>query len=177
MSASAIIAPEAARLLAELLSYPTPDAVDRARVAASALAPEVATPALRCADALRAIGPGEAEELYTATFDLRPAASPYLGLLLCGEGARRNALLAWLAETYAAAGHAPGSELPDHVAEVLRFLADAGDSDAARELADLALRPCARRLAAAVPAENPYRAALDALCRALGAGGPEEVAP
>lgn len=177
MSAAGIIAPEAARLLAELLSYPVPGAVDRARAAAAAVPEEIAVPALRCADALRAIGPGEAEELYTATFDLRPAASPYLGLLLCGEGARRNALLAYLAEAYAAAGLTAGPELPDHVAEVLRFLAGAGDTDVARDLAELALRPCARRLAAALPAENPYRAALHALCRALGDGDPEEVAP
>ena len=170
------LAPEAARLVADLLSYPTEGLPERASLAARAVPPTVAAPALRCAAALAAIGTGEAQELYTATFDLRPASSPYVGLCLCGEGARRNALLAYLAEAYAAAGHAPGEELPDHLAEVLRFIADAGGTEEARDLAELAVAPCARRLAAELPADNPYRAAVVALLRALG-GDPEEVAP
>lgn len=177
MTAPSPIAPEAARVLAELLSYPAPGLAERARAAGAALPPSVADPALRCAQALGALGQGAAEELYTATFDLRPAVSPYLGLLLCGEGPRRNALLAYLAGAYAEAGHAPGPELPDHLAEVLRFLAHAGGSDLARELAAAAVRPAARRMIAALPAENPYRGALDALLDALGPDGPEEVTP
>jgi nitrate reductase molybdenum cofactor assembly chaperone NarJ/NarW len=171
------ISPAAARALADLLTYPSPGLADRARAAAAGLPPSVACPALRCADALAALGQGASEELYTATFDLRPAVSPYLGLHLCGEGPRRNALLAYLAGAYAEAGHAAGPELPDHVAEVLGFLANAGGSDLARELAAEALRPAALRMLAALPAENPYRGALEALLDALGADRTGEVPP
>jgi nitrate reductase delta subunit len=178
VTAPAPIPRPAALLLAELLSYPEPRLPARTREACQALPAAAAAPALRCADALDALGPGGAEELYTATFELSAAVSPYVGEHLCGEGPRRNALLAWLAGLYAAAGHPCGAELPDHFAEVLRFLADAGERDEARELADLALRPAARRAAAALAPEHPYRAALDALLLSLGPdSGPEEAAP
>jgi nitrate reductase molybdenum cofactor assembly chaperone NarJ/NarW len=171
------IAADAALLLADLLSYPAPDLAARARAGASALPPDAAAAAVRCADALAALGPGGAEELYTATFDLGATASPYVGFVLCGEGPRRNALLAFLSETYASEGHPRGAELPDHLAEVLRYLAGAGASERASELAAVALRPAARAIAARLPPENPYHAALDALVRALAPAGPEEVAP
>lgn len=181
MSAVRPIAPEAARVLADALSYPVAGLVARVRAGSAALPPAAADALLRLADRLDALGPAGAEELYTATFDLRPAVSPYAGHHLCGEGPRRHALLAWLAALRAATGVAAAEELPDHLAELLRWLAAAGDHPDAPEVAALALAPAARRALDALPGENPYRdalaAVLAALAPALERSGAEEVVP
>lgn len=154
---------------AELLSYPDDALPGRLRAQAARL-PSVSGAALDAlADRLALLGPGGAEELYTATFDLRPAVSPYAGMHLCGEGPRRNALLAHLAALRASAGLAPGDEVPDHFAELLRYLASAPADAESEDVATLVLAPAARRAAAALPHDNPYRAALEALAVALPA--------
>ncbi len=183
MSHALPIAPQAARLLADALSYPDADLPRRVRAGAAGLPAVPGALLARLADRLGALGPGGAEELYTATFDLRPSVSPYAGHHLCGEGPRRNALLAWLAGLRAEAGLRPGAELPDHFAELLRWLAVAGDHAEAPELVILALTPSARSALTALPPENPYRDAFEALLASLAsaAAAPEsrgeEVAP
>lgn len=159
---------EAAIAFADLLSYPDDALPGRLRAAASRLPAAIGAALDALADQLALLGPGGAEELYTATFDLCPAVSPYAGLHLCGEGPRRNALLAHLASLRAQAGLAPGGEVPDHFAELLRYLSAATDGEA-DDVAALVLAPAAGRAAAALPHDNPYRAALEALVAALPA--------
>jgi nitrate reductase delta subunit len=178
------LARDAALALADVLSYPDAALPSRARAAAAALPPDAGEPLRRLADHLAAIGSAAAEELYTSTFDLRPAVSPYLGHHLCGEGPRRNALLAWLATEYARAGLRGPREVPDHFAEVLRWLAAAGESPEAREVASLALLPAAEKARATLDEGHPYRAAFEALLALAPRSAPEhaseareEVAP
>jgi nitrate reductase molybdenum cofactor assembly chaperone NarJ/NarW len=176
------IAPAAARLLADVLSYPDAGLPRRMRAGAAALPGDGSGLLSRLADRLDALGPSGAEELYTATFDLRPAVSPYAGHHLCGEGPRRNALLAWLAGLRAEVGLGPAREVPDHLAELLRWLSVAGDHAEAPEVALLAVAPAARSALAELSLENPYRDALEALLAALATPAAksargEEVAP
>jgi nitrate reductase molybdenum cofactor assembly chaperone NarJ/NarW len=165
----AALSREAARAFADLLSYPDDALAGRLRCHAARLPAGTAAALDALADRLALLGPGGAEELYTATFDLRPAVSPYAGLHLCGEGPRRNALLAHLASLRAQAGIAPGGEVPDHFAELLRYLAEAPEGGEAEDVAVLVLAPAARQAAAALVHDNPYRAALEALVAALPA--------
>ncbi|WP_242344264.1 molecular chaperone TorD family protein [Anaeromyxobacter terrae] len=168
---------EAARAFAELLSYPDDALPGRLRAHAGRLPGGVGAALDALADRLALLGPGGAEELYTATFDLRPAVSPYAGVHLCGEGPRRNALLAHLASLRAAAGLARASEVPDHFAELLRYVAEAPEGGEAEDVAALVLAPAARRAADALPHDHPYRAALEALVAALPAPAGPPVAP
>lgn len=175
MSPPAPIAPGEAALLAELLSYPGRDVAGRAALAARAAAaasPDAARALSRFAEDAAAAGTAVLEEAYTAAFDLRPATSLCVGALLLGDGPRRNALLAYLAEARAAAGLAPG-EVPDHLAEILRLAA--ADGPDVEELVRLAVAPAATRAAEALARTNPYRALLEAV--ALRARDAREVSP
>lgn len=166
----------AAGVLADALSYPDAALAARLREGAARAPAPVGDPLRAVAALLDALGPGAAEELYTATFDLGAAATPCAGELLCGGGPRRAALLAHLAERRRAAGLAPGLEPADHVAELVR-LAGAEPAADAEELVALALAPAARALRAALPRDNPYRLALDALLATLPAAAPAATTP
>lgn len=68
---------------------------------------------------------GEWEELYTRTLDLTPTTAPYVGFAVYGESYQRGEFLAALVRAFAEEGVDLGSELPDHLANVLRYLARA----------------------------------------------------
>ena len=116
--------PELADLLAQALAYPAPGSADAARAAADDLRSD--QPSL--ADALDRLGrwleeaAGEAEERYTALFDLRAATTLELGAQLCGQSPQRRALLAGLAEELRARGLDGQGELPDLLPNLLRLL-------------------------------------------------------
>lgn len=96
------------------------------------------------------------EEAYTATFDLRPVCSPYVGYHLCGEGYQRSRFLVKLQEIYRRYGFAVEGELADHFPAVLRFLARAGDEPEGRELARDGLLPALEKSLAAFEEPSPY---------------------
>ncbi len=139
----------------ELLSYPGPRTVPALeRLAAAGWQP--------VAGELLARTREELQELYTRTFDLEPTCAPYFGHQLFGDDSgRRGALLAALAGIYRREGFAPRDELPDHVAEVLRFLAVARPGAARDELVRDGLLPALRTMIDALDDEaNPYREVL-----------------
>ncbi len=104
------------------------------------------------------------EELYTNTFDLRPDCSLYAGHHLFGEDWRRSFFLSELQGRYQTRGFSAGTELPDHVAVLLWFLALEDDPDERTVLVGDCLIPVVSEVAARLdPEANPYRAALDAL--------------
>jgi len=101
---------------------------------------------------------------YTATFDLAPSCSPYLGTHLFGDESRdRVRLMAGLR----GAGVA-GAELPDHIAEVLAFAPKFSEEEW-RELVPLVLVPALKKMDELLrETANPYRHAVAealALCR------------
>jgi nitrate reductase molybdenum cofactor assembly chaperone NarJ/NarW len=152
--------------LCELLSYPRDELAPLARRAAALAGkgvPEAAALA-RFAAVVEALPPGAIEELYTSTFDVEPACVPYVGVQLLGQGDdRRGLLLAKLAELYAGEGYTPREELPDHVAEVLGFLAMARPGAACDDLVRDGLLPTLRKMVDALEERgNPYREVLAA---------------
>lgn len=106
----------------------------------------------------------ELQAIYTTTFDLAPSCSPYLGTHLFGDDSRDRARLML---GLRGAG-VQGSELPDHIAEVLAFAPRFGD-DEWRELVPLVLEPALQKMDALLrETANPYRHAVAealALCR------------
>lgn len=154
-------------LFAELLKYPGAYLADRATEGDTLLAPSrraAASDLAAFADHARRAGTAEMQEIYTATFDLHPVCAPYLGHHLCGEDPRRGLFLLKLQEIYRAHGFEPGKELPDHLAEVLRFLAGASPSEETETLVNDGLVPALEKMAEALAGkENPYRRLVAAL--------------
>jgi nitrate reductase molybdenum cofactor assembly chaperone len=115
----------------------------------------------------------ELETIYTATFDLSPSCSPYLGVHLFGaETPHRSRLMLGLRLTYGTAEVM--RELPDHIGEVLSF-ATRYESEEWRELLRFVLQPALRRMESLLSStSNPFRhlvAAASRLCAVASEGG------
>ncbi len=130
--------------LATLLEYPV---VLPAGTCAAAIEDAAATDA-RVAEHLNVFATAtqpmplsELQELYTRTFDFDGNAALYVGHHLFGEDGRRGMLIAGLVERYERLRLSIGAELADHVAPILRSLARDSESEEARELVGMALRP------------------------------------
>jgi len=122
--------------------------------------------------ALAALSQDEREELYTATFDMRPACVPYVGIHLFGEeNFKRGVFMAALNARYAAAGFDARGELPDHVAVLLRFIAETGEAER-RELIQCCLLGPLDTMIAALAVENPYRGLLETVRDVLATAYP-----
>lgn len=63
------------------------------------------------------------QELYVDFFDLHAETSPYLGHHLFGQDVRRNIFMAKLRDQYRGSGLADSPEMPDHLSQLLRYLA------------------------------------------------------
>lgn len=143
-------------LLADLLDYPRASGLaEKARKCRDLVAPE----SERAADLLDAfladlgcVPQERLEELYSGAFDLATMADtdvtchPYIGHHLFGENYRRSRFMAGLAERYRACGFDAGTELPDHVVVILRFLARCPDDEVAEEIIGEALLPGLARM-------------------------------
>ena len=165
---------------ARLLGYPGENLAEEARACAALLGE--GHPATAPVGRFAAYAAGEKtsrmEELYTATFDLQPLCHPYVGYQLCGESRQRALFLVRLREIYRLHGFAAGPELPDHLAEILRFLAGCGDEDLYRETVSDGLLPAVEKLLLGFDsAGHPYRELLSALRAFLAREAGAEGAP
>jgi nitrate reductase assembly molybdenum cofactor insertion protein NarJ len=170
--------------LARLLDYPSPDLFDRienCRRMARGQHEETANLLDRFSDALLALDgvPSDVrslEELYLRTFDSQPQCIPYLSVHLFGEESfQRAKLMVGLSESYQRAGFDIGTELPDHLAVVLR----SSPSLCREEWVDMAaycLRaPLDTMVEGLVENRNPYCHLLMAIRSLLNEDVPEEV--
>ncbi len=118
--------------------------------------------------------PARLEELYTGTFDLQAACYPYVGYHLFGDSYKRGMFMAQLNAGYRERGFSAGSELPDHVAVVLRFLATAPGDEFSQALLHEGLIPALDTMARAFDdqSDNPYAGVIRALLLVLQVGDP-----
>jgi nitrate reductase molybdenum cofactor assembly chaperone NarJ/NarW len=108
------------------------------------------------------------EEIYTDTFDLRPACYPYVGHHLFGEDNRRGEFMAGLKKRFLACGFSAGPELPDNLAVILKFLPRCPGGEEKDELVREGLVPALDRMISGFPESgNPYLGVLRALRRVL----------
>lgn len=107
-------------------------------------------------------------EIYTSTFDLAPACSPYVGVHLFGdENPDRARLMVGLRLAYKRLGMSEGDEMPDHIANVLAFASR--DSEERDELMQLVLIPALRKMNDILaPTSNPYREVVAEALKACG---------
>lgn len=111
--------------LAPCLEYPTGRLLESTQQSVSLLAgtePAAGEWLKRFLESIRDQPVERLEELYTRTFLVTPQCIPYLSVHLFGEESfKRAELMAGLLETYRRKGFETNSELPDHLALVLRF--------------------------------------------------------
>ena len=111
-------------VVALALQYPTEDAVGVLESSVAALPQGGASREMkRFMNAIGGMPISELEELYTVTFDLSPVVVPYVGHLAYGDSYERGTFMADLRGAMREADIDPGSELPDHLDPILRYLA------------------------------------------------------
>jgi nitrate reductase molybdenum cofactor assembly chaperone NarJ/NarW len=192
MGAATTTHQELCRHFAALLGYPQGDLGGAARACHTLLAGQNRSAAAeleRFCVFLATQPAARVEEVYTATFDLQPVCHPYVGFQLFGESKERALFLVKLQECYRTHGYLTGGELPDHLSEVLSFLAMATDATARQELVEDGLVPALAKIVQGLEAaQHPYgdvlRALQDFLAgaaetagAALAAGGAKELTP
>ncbi|MGH9488847.1 MAG: nitrate reductase molybdenum cofactor assembly chaperone [Terriglobales bacterium] len=153
-------------LVAELADYPGPGfaASLRAWPQLPADVSPVVQDLLRAfAEGAGALSPEQLEEAYAAAFDLQPDCTLNLGHHLFGEDWKRSSLLIELAPLLQQAGLGLGGELPDHLCWLLRWLAQAPNSEEARELAACVVLPGVRALRGRLAPDHLYQPLLQAV--------------
>ncbi len=159
-----------------LLEYPGEDVLRRARECMSLFSERDPRAGLigSFTSFLEATSPAYLQEVYTRTFDLKPSCFPYVGYHVFGESYKRGDFLARLKARYRELGLESGSELPDHLAVVLRFLSLTGDEEEGRDFIELCLAPAVEKMLASLRGEkNPYGWVLQALSQSVGKAPPE----
>ena len=114
--------------LAELVDYPGPSfghVLEECRRHAGRLEPGARADLRSFLDWARTRDPVEVEELYAATFDSDEACALEIGWHLYGEAYQRGVFLVEMRRRLRELGIEEGSELPDHLSHVLRWLARA----------------------------------------------------
>jgi nitrate reductase delta subunit len=163
------------RLFAGLLEYPTASLESQAQACRERLS-AAGCPAAAVLEGFRShveqLPLARLEELYTRTFDLQAVCSPYVGYHLFGDSYKRGMFMARLNEGYRDRGFSSGTELPDHVAVVLRFLDLGAEDEFSQTLLREGLAPALGKMAQAFgdPSDNPYCEVIGALLLALQDG-------
>lgn len=163
---------------ADLLEYPGPDVGRRLDACVASIdgsrldepRGEAAAMLRRFRERIGRVGLAGMEEAYTAAFDMDPGCTLSVGHHLFGETQHRSLFMSRLAVIYSEAGFVQtGSELPDHLPTMLRFVDGLGATDQARvTLVDDAIVPACRAIAEALGRrDDPYALAFRALLMAL----------
>lgn len=125
-------------LFAQLLEYPHAGLARTARECGATIATESAEAAAlleQFAAFVERTPYHILEEVFTATFDLNANRHPYIGYHLFGEAYKRSVFMLELRDRYRKHGFSEGSELPDHISVIMRFMSLCPDQDIVAELA------------------------------------------
>ena len=147
--------------LASLFEYPNESIrvdVEHVQQALATDYPPAAAELDAFATALQDLPFDKVEEIYTRTFDIAAQCVPYVSVFLFGqESFKRSQLMAGLTEVYERAGVNIGSELPDHIAVILRH-APHFTAEEWEEMAHYCLpAPVAQMIRDLDRGPNPYR--------------------
>jgi nitrate reductase delta subunit len=156
-------------LFADILDYPVKPIAKVMSDCAAELAlecPEACVHMAAFQNAIAETSPGQLQEIYTNAFDLRPDCTSNLGYHLFGDDGRRGLFLAELKGRMEALGIALGSELPDHVSLLLRYMHHV-EQERCIVIEDCMLPAVSRMAEVLDSTENPYKHALRALLSLL----------
>lgn len=165
--------------LSELLEYPRPSLVrllENARSLLGEKCPAAEVEVSTFEEATKGWTREHLEEAYTRAFDCAPVAAPYLSVYLFGaESFKRAELMSGFMGAYSKVGYNPGSELPDHIATVLRFSGHC-DPEGWEEIVRWCLRgPVEKMTMLLAQTGNPYAHLLHAVDELLDQDFPREV--
>ncbi len=108
------------------------------------------------------------EEYFINTFEVEALISMDLGYILFGEDYKRGNFLAMMQQEQTGAGNDLGSELADHLPNVLRLLPLMSEQEVAEELAYSIMLPAIREILKKFNnTDNVYRYAFEALLRIM----------
>jgi len=112
------------RHLAELLDFPGPGLAARGKALADRLASRYTDARIAIESFLAAVPEGtvEQQELHTRTFEVQALTTLDAGYVLFGDDYKRGEMLSNLNREHAKAGNDCGSELADHLPNLLRLL-------------------------------------------------------
>lgn len=131
------------------LEYPVDHTARQARLAANALAcghPLLSASFWNLAVFLERDGAHEAEERYTALFDVNPVCTLHVGYHVFGDTYPRGEFLAALCAELRKAEVPTRGDLPDFLPTLLRLLERLGHPEDRRSLRRVALLPAVRRM-------------------------------
>lgn len=104
------------------------------------------------------------QEYYTATFDIQPICTLDVGYVLFGDDYRRGVFLVNMKKEHIKAGNSCGSELPDHLPNILTLLPLLSDNELAEELVYSLLIPAVTGMISKFrDIENHYKGLLEIL--------------
>jgi nitrate reductase molybdenum cofactor assembly chaperone len=132
------------RLLSELLEYPKagyPERVREIRDALEGLYPEACAELDQFLELLPAHDLTTMQELYTRSFDVQAMTTLDVGYVLFGDDYKRGVLLANLNSEYREADIDTGTELGDHIPNLLRLMEVLKDEEVLHDLAYAILAP------------------------------------
>ena len=152
---------------AQLLDYPDtslPQRIEESLAELQTRWPEAARLLRHFHHSQQNLGLARLQEAYTATFDLQPDCTLNLGYHLFGEDQRRGMFLAKLNEYYQKADIDTGSELPDHLCHLLRYVAARPESEESRAIIAECMLPALGKIAQEIREKtDPYQPVLQAL--------------
>lgn len=151
------------KLLAAVLSYPTPALEGQVAKCISILEtcqPEAATELEKFQELASSEGQGRLEEIYSAVFDLSPSCPPYAGYYLFGDTHKRGDFMVKLKEDFISHGFDVTGEMPDHMAVLLEFIAVLNDNEEAGALISDCLVPALTEMESAAPEGEGYHHAI-----------------
>jgi len=125
------------KILADIFRYPDEKLGSRMKDFLSLVSeqfPEQTENVSKLMDAFNSMSVLKQQEYYLKTFDVQAVCSLDIGYVLFGEDYKRAQLLVNLQSEHKAAGVDCGSELGDHLPNVLTLLSKTADSDFAEEL-------------------------------------------
>jgi len=150
-----------------LLSYPTARIAEQAATCLAQIKKTDSAAEAPLASFLNFVEVNDAchvEEAFTGTFDLQSLCHPYVGYQLCGESQQRTVFMLKLREIYQQFDFIPGNELPDHMAEMMRFIGTITDQDCRMEIIRDGLLPAIGKITQGIECDDhPYMTLLNAL--------------
>jgi len=150
--------------LADLFEYPGADFGDRAHDACRLLEGRYPAAAAKLQEFSSFLPPAggalseqeldELQEIFTRSFDVQSVTTLGVGYVMFGDDYKRGEVLVNLNREHRDAGIECGSELPDHLPNVLRLLARWRDRDLAAEFVQEILYPALKMM---IEEFDPYR--------------------
>lgn len=136
-------------ILAGLFDYPdqkTDDLLDSISKILQALYPSVMDTFRQFGETIRGMDLHGREEYFINTFEVEALISMDLGYILFGEDYKRGNFLAMMQQEQTEAGSDLGSELADHLPNVMRLLPVMSEQEVAEELAYSIMLPAIREI-------------------------------